>query len=169
VRVDSTGIGWGIAGRLRELSRVHNGTSNDAVHDAEVVPVNFAEAPPLGYEKKYLNIRAFMHWEVGRELSRLKRWDLTLVDDDTIHELTTPRYEIIDSAGKIKIELKKDIIKRTGSSPDSSDALLLCFLDQRSQVTMPLGNDLDVNLLERSRSSDLTRRVYEDPVTGRPF
>lgn len=176
VTVDSTGIGWGIYGRLRELSTRYM-ASSDAVHDAEVIGVNFAEASPLGYQAKYLNMRAYMHWEVGREFSRLKLWDLTQVDDDTIHELTTPRYEIIDSAGKIKIELKKEVKKRTGSSPDHSDALLLCFLDRYSEVIMPQGDELDTDLLAGvdPRDSVFGRGGYATPTTNfdpfdeRPF
>lgn len=137
VKVDSTGIGWGVAGRLRELSSVSNPNGQEHSHDAEVIPVNFAQEPPAGFKKKVLNIRAYMHWSIGREYCRSRRWDLSRVDDDTIAELTASRYEIMDSAGKVKIEKKEDIIKRVGVSPDHSDALLLAFLDQRYQAVMP--------------------------------
>lgn len=131
VKVDSTGIGWGISGRLKELSRLQNPTSDDTTHGAEVVAVNFSETP--SNPKLWLNRRAELWW-LGRELSRLQLWDTGALDDDTISELTEPKYEIIDSNGKIKIESKDKIIKRLGRSPDSADALLLAFLDKRWEM-----------------------------------
>lgn len=128
-KVDSTGIGWALCGALRDASSRHNPTG-PCVHDAEIVAVNFGAGPSIGLEKKFRNKRAEIWWG-GRERSRpgLESWDLSAVDDDVIYELTVPRYEIIDSYGKIKIEAKKDVIKRLGQSPDHADALLLAFLE----------------------------------------
>lgn len=130
VKVDVTGIGWALGGRLRELSSRHNPSSRDTTHHAEVVRVNFGEGPSPGNERRFLNRRAEIYWTVGRENSRLGLWDLTEVDDQTIHELTASRYEILDSFGKIKIEPKKVVIKRLKMSPDRAEALLLAFYDQ---------------------------------------
>lgn len=139
VKIDVTGLGWGVAGRLRELSARHNPTSSDTTHSAEVVSVNFGSAPSPGQERRYANRRAELWWG-GRERSRLGTWDLTEVDDDVAHELGSPRYEIMDSYGKIKIEPKKDIIKRLGLSPDRAEALLLAFLDTRTRATATAGS-----------------------------
>jgi hypothetical protein len=129
VKIDSIGIGWGIAGRIKELSSRHN-SSSQTTHSAEVVPVNFASRPSPGKERKYLNKRAEVWWEIGRENSRMQTWDLSTVDEDVIAELTTPRYELLDSYGKIKIEPKEEIRKRLdGASPDKADALLLAFIE----------------------------------------
>lgn len=127
VKIDVTGLGWGLAGRLRELSKKHNPSSKDTTHNAEVVRVNFGERPSMGNEKKFLNRRAEIYWMAGRESSRLGQWDLSEVDDDVIHELTASRYEIMDSFGKIKIEKKDQVIKRLRLSPDRAEALLLAF------------------------------------------
>jgi hypothetical protein len=138
VKVDSIGVGWAIAGRLRELSAKHNpigASRGETTHNAEVVPVNFGAGPTLGNEKKFLNIRAEVHWNVGREYSRLRLWDLGDLDDDTLAELTASKYEVMDSFGKIKIEKKEEIIKRLGQSPDRSDALLLAFYDMAHTIT----------------------------------
>jgi hypothetical protein len=62
VKVDSTGLGWGLAGRLKELSSRNNPTSPDTTHAAEVVAVNFGAAPPSGFEKKFINMRAYLWW-----------------------------------------------------------------------------------------------------------
>lgn len=128
VKIDVTGIGWALAGRLRELSSKHNRSSKETTHASEVVRVNFGESPSPGNETKFLNRRAEIYWMIGRELSRLGLWDLTEVEDDVIHELTASRYEILDSKGKIKVEPKKNVIKRLGGlSPDRAEALLLAF------------------------------------------
>ena len=49
--------------------------------------------------------------------------------------------------GKIKIEPKEDVIKRTGRSPDRADALLLAFYEAAAEATV-LGHALpDANLM----------------------
>ena len=64
---------------------------------------------------------------LGHAARRLGAWDLANVSDDVIAELTAPRFEILDSEGKIKVEAKDEVIKRLGRSPDFADALLLAF------------------------------------------
>jgi hypothetical protein len=150
VKVDVIGIGWALAGRLAELSSVHNVVGSqrgETTHFAEVVKVNFGAKPTEGKEKRYLNKRAEIYWEVGREFSRLRRWDLGEVDDDVIAELTVSTYEIMDSFGKIKIEPKDDIIKRLGESPDRAEALLLAFYDGYAVVTTPMAA-MNVDILQ---------------------
>lgn len=131
-KVDVIGVGWALYGRLRELSSKHNPTGarrGETTHSAEIVPVNFATKPWQKHEKRFLNKRAEVWWNVGRENSRLRTWDLSNVSDDLIAELTMPRYEIMDSGGRIKIELKDEVRKRLGRSPDEADALLLAFYE----------------------------------------
>jgi hypothetical protein len=125
VKVDCIGIGWALTGRLQELSSKHN-PLGETTHDAEIVGVNFAEQ--ADDPKRFLNKRAEVWWH-GRELARLGLWDLEAVDDDVMAELTVPKYEIMDSYGKIKIESKDEIRKpnRLGRSPDEADTLLLAF------------------------------------------
>jgi len=136
VVVDVIGLGWGVCGRLKELSRFHEPTSSDTTHSAVVVPFNAAERPTTRNVKRFLNKRAELHWH-GRELSRLKHWDLTEVDDDTIVELTESHYEIIDSQGRVKIEPKDLVHARLGRSPDHADALLMAYWE---------GDIMDANL-----------------------
>lgn len=130
VKVDSIGVGWGVYGAVREA------LGSEGV---EVVPVNFGEGPGPGYEDRFLNLRARVWWEVGRENSRLKTWDLSACGDDVIHELCSPEYVILDSKGKIKVEPKADVIKRLGVSPDEADALLLAFWEPHSAMSMSPG------------------------------
>lgn len=137
IKIDPIGVGWALAGRLRELSRVHNPTNPEACHNAEIIGVNFAELPDLGKEHLYLNKRAQVWWEVGREMSRLGLWSLDGLDEDTLQELTTPLYEIMDSRGKIKIEPKEKVKKRLGRSPDGADSLLLAFFEATATAVVP--------------------------------
>lgn len=130
VKVDSIGVGWGVYGSLKGESS-HHGAAHPS-HDAQVIPINVSMSPTSGNEDRFLNRRAQMWWDVGREFSRLKRWDFTELPtdqcDELIRELTMPDYAIMNSKGKVKIEPKEDIIKRLGASPDLAEAVLLAFV-----------------------------------------
>lgn len=130
-KVDSNGVGWGIYGSLRDSSSVYNLESDRTTHSSEIVPINVSMSATLGNEHLYLNRRAEMWW-LGRELSRLQGWDFSglpqAMQDDLINELVMPKYEIVDSHGKIKIEPKDKIIDRLRASPDLAESALLCFV-----------------------------------------
>jgi hypothetical protein len=148
VKYDPIGVGWGLGGRLKELSSRHNPTSSETTHSAELIGINFAESPTPGKETRFLNKRAEVWWDVGRENSRLGLWDLDGLDDDALQELTTPQYEIMDSKGKIKIQLKSEVKELLGRSPDVADALLLAFVETHSEAVMPdTGKMADTNLI----------------------
>lgn len=121
VRIDVVGIGWGVAGRLREVLKERGSR-------CKMQTVNFAGKS--SQPKRFLNIRAEAWWN-GRELSRTQAWSLAGLGEDAIAELTMPRYEVVDSSGKVKIEPKDDIRERLGRSPDIADALLLAFYDSQ--------------------------------------
>lgn len=125
VKVDSIGIGWSVVGSLRELSTRHGPVTSGVAHSAEVVGINFAEAS--SQPDRFINLRAEVYWLIGREFSRLGKWDLSEVDDEVFAELTTPGYKIMDSKGKVKIQAKDEIRQILGRSPDRADALLLAF------------------------------------------
>lgn len=132
-KIDVIGIGWGIYGRLRELSSLNNPLSSNTVHGADVIPINVGNSPTLGNEERFLNRRAEMWWDIGREHCRLKLWDLSQLDqrmaDDIIHELTMPKYEIMPGTSmRIKVEAKEKIRERLHASPDLAEALLMAFV-----------------------------------------
>ena len=168
VKIDSIGIGWGIYGRIRELSSKHN--SSDATsHDAEVIPINFGSKPTAGRERKFLNKRAEVWWTVGRENSRNELWDLSNVDDEVIAELTTPRYQLLDSYGKIKIEPKDEIRKRLdGASPDKADALLLAFVETSVGGDFSSAISLAQGTLFASGRNKLSAYSPSAAITSRP-
>lgn len=119
VRVDTVGIGWGVGGRLREVLKERGSK-------CLVQYMNFATRS--SQPKRFANLRAEVYWN-GRELSRNQAWSLAKLDDDAVNELTQPRYEIVDSSGKLRVEKKDDIRERLGRSPDIADALLMAFFD----------------------------------------
>jgi hypothetical protein len=149
VKVDVIGVGWGLVGRLRELSSAHNqpgAVRGETTHSAEVVPFNAAEKARDA--DRFINRRAEMWWH-GRELSRMQAWDLEAIDDDTLQELTTPLYELADSRGRVKIQKKDEVIKVLGRSPDSAEALLMAFYDVPTEGSVGSSLDLSqVDLLE---------------------
>lgn len=119
VKVDSIGVGFGVIGELRNAAK-------RGEHTAQVVGINVSENPRD--KKKFVNKRAEMWWEIGREMSAQGLWDLSQMEnaDITCAQLLQPRW-FLDSKGRIQIESKDDIRERTGRSPDNADALLLAY------------------------------------------
>lgn len=129
VKIDSNGIGWGICGWVRKELRT-------AGVECAVLPVNVGEGSQ--FPKRYVNLRAEMWWEIGRELSRHELWDLRAIDDECAVELETPKY-LIKTGGRIQVEDKDEVKKRLGRSPDDADALLLAFYDPPVKPPMESG------------------------------
>lgn len=144
VKVDSIGIGWGIAGRLEELYM-------EGKQPARVVRVNAGEksTDPTRYPK----LRDQIWWEIGRELSISGGWDLSGLDEATVSQLVAPR-RVPDSAGRIKIEPKEETIKRLHHSPDEADALNLAYYVEPGRVFAPAAGG--------------ERAAYSAPLPGQP-
>jgi hypothetical protein len=150
VKVDSTGIGWGVVGLIRSQLRAKG-------IRCEVVAVNASERPSKAPKKAdggrpvegLRNVRAEMWW-LGRELSRTRAWDLSSMAnaDATTAQLAEPTWSIDGPSGLITVEPKADVISRLGRSPDNADALLLAFYERTS-----LG-DAYVKALERIAEQD---------------
>lgn len=112
ILVDSIGIGAGVADRLREMG-------------LPTTDVNVSEAPAFG--EKYTNLRAEL-WFRGKEWLAKLNCSLEKADGRLIDELAMVKYTFT-SNGKIKVESKDDIKRRTRdrSSPDLADSFLLTF------------------------------------------
>lgn len=140
IAMDVTGLGFGFTGRIRRrLPRV------------QVLPVNFGAKATVKQEdgsKKFANMRAQLWWEIGRELSKKgpeDGWNLSYMSveseevgiDDTIVELTAPRYreDVLSEKKIIQVEEKSQVKKRIGRSPDHADSRLLSFLRPQDAVT----------------------------------
>ena len=123
VKIDAIGVGWGLVAPLRRT-----------FPSLEVVPVVVSEAAPGNdpedgkpWSEKFINLRAFIWWHVGRVMSQQHAWDLTEVEDATLNELAAPKYREVK--GRIQIESKDELRKRIGRSTDNADALLLAFFE----------------------------------------
>lgn len=129
VRIDSTGIGWGIVGLVRKLLR-------EARNGCHVEGVNAASSPSAGSGVStdgrpttgFLNARAEMWWTM-RELARAGGMDLSQAEnaDTLVVQLAEPTWSVNASNGKIVIEPKEEVRRRLGRSPDNADAALLAF------------------------------------------
>lgn len=117
IKIDTIGIGWGVVGRLKELRK-------EGRHSCDVIGVNVGSSPTN--PERFPRLRDQLWWEIARELSRAKAWDLAAVDDTTVNQLIAPQWQP-DSAGRIHVEPKAKTIERLKRSPDDADALILAF------------------------------------------
>lgn len=119
VKIDSIGIGTGLIGELRNLKKL-------GAHNARIIGVNVAEKSVK--PKLYNRLRSELWWECGRLLAERREFDLSEMEnaDVTIGQMLDVQFEY-DINGRIQVEFKDDIRKRTGRSPDNADALLLAF------------------------------------------
>lgn len=114
VNVDETGMGSGVVDRLREINKTGE-------LRCEVNGVNNGSKPKD--EKRFINKVSEMWLWVAKYI---KEYDLE-DDKDLILQLTSRKYNIDDSKGRIKIESKKDIKKKGIGSPDHADGFILSF------------------------------------------
>jgi hypothetical protein len=114
--VDVIGIGAGVADRLSEQG-------------LPVAGINVSESPAFG--EKFMRMRDELWWNARDWFRNL---DCKIPDDGALlSELTLPTYNFT-SSGKLKVESKDEIKKRTaktasslGKSPDLADAFCLTF------------------------------------------
>jgi len=106
--IDANGLGEGIAARIEEQGYT-------------VLTVRPQER--VRKDTKYLNKRAEMIFYVLNEM--LSHRVAPIEDEDIINQLTSVRYNPVDSSGKIKLEKKEETKKRIGRSPDDSDCYIM--------------------------------------------
>lgn len=108
VFIDSIGIGWGIAGNLRSRCQTR------------IIDVNVAEMS--SDDTRFFRLRDQLWWSVR---GLFEHGAISIPDDPLlIAELTSIRFQE-DSAGKIKVEGRKDMIKRGVESPNRASAIVL--------------------------------------------
>jgi len=108
VYIDDVGVGGGVTDRLLEQDFAINAIKEGAK----------PEDP-----ERFLNVKAEGYWN-------LRKWILAgggLENNPDFLQLAEIKYKE-DSAGRLKIEPKEEMIKRGVASPDVADALMLTFV-----------------------------------------
>jgi len=111
MNIDAIGVGSGVADQLRNNKNYTN------VRDFKV-----SEAAKKS--DKFINKRAEMYWNTREGLND-GRYKIGFHDEELENEITSIRYEFKN--GKMKVEAKEKIRKRTGKSPDKSDAVCMAY------------------------------------------
>jgi len=131
VKIDSIGVGWGVASLLEEWG-------SEGKHGAMIVPVNVAMA---AYDREqFVNQRAEMWWTMREALQPDETGEQELaldIDHRTVQQLAAPSYRS-NSSGKIQIESKADMSKRGVGSPDRAEAILLALFEPPGAPEIPL-------------------------------
>jgi hypothetical protein len=127
VNLDIIGIGAAVFDTLRLQTKLPN-----------IVNVNFAEH--TGRRDRtgvfhFLNIRAYAYWTLREALDPDKGDGLMLPPDpEMVADLCAARYSV--EPGGIRIELKEEIVKRIGRSPDCGDAVVLAAFAKKMAVNI---------------------------------
>lgn len=106
--VDSCGLGAPICDRFAELGK-------------RVQRFNSANA--AGDEKRFGNKKSEAWWECMEDIQDGKSEYIN--DEETRRQLTSTKYRLVKSTGKILMEHKEDTKKRIGNSPDRADAYVM--------------------------------------------
>jgi hypothetical protein len=116
--IDDTGVGGGVTDKLRSLG-------------ANVVPINFGGSPLD--KKKYPDIISEMWFNLAGLIG-----DIGLPNDaELLAELSGRHYKYTADERR-KVESKEEYKKRSGRrSPDLADALILCFYNRQSAMSVP--------------------------------
>ncbi len=101
---------------------------------ASVVAINFAESAP-GMDRtgllRFTNLRAYAYWALRDALDPEKGDGIMLPPDSELKaDLCAPRWMM--RVNGIQVELKDDIAKRIGRSPDAGDAVVMASLTMPS-------------------------------------
>ena len=108
--VETTGIGWGVYDRLRELN----------------IPVYPADVSMKSYQNGVLNKRAEMYIRLKDEM---KKGLKIIYDQKLLRQMSAIEFEFTNKS-EIKL-VDKDMIKKSiGESPDSSDAVALTYFEE---------------------------------------
>lgn len=114
IHVDEIGIGRGVVDSLEESGYVNCGVNvSERARDNE----------------RFTNLRAELYWGLRERLSPESVDGVSLpVRDDLLGELCGLKWKV-NAVGKIQMESKDEIRRRSGKSPDLADAIMLAFAD----------------------------------------
>lgn len=123
--VDVIGLGAGVFDRLREVGArplAYVGSGKTGVRD---------RSGKFGFT----NVRSAAYWSVRELLDPAYDPTLALPPDDLmISDLTTPTWRVTTGLPpKIQVEVKDEVVKRLGRSPDRGDAVAMVMWADRHQ------------------------------------
>jgi len=111
IRIDDIGVGGGVVDQARQEGLPVVG-----------VNVQVKSSKP----DKFFNLRSELYWNLRELLNPENPNALALPPDDKLAaQLSSIRYKIIDSGGRIQVESKDQMRSRGLKSPDRADALCL--------------------------------------------
>jgi phage terminase large subunit len=125
LNIDDTGVGGGVTANLNRLGRQAMQSGNPA-HQYQLVAYNMASKEYMEEPNRFNDINSELYW-------KLRTWfykkQIALHEDKKLFdELVGRRWGVNKQNGKIMIEKKDDVKKRSGGrSPDRSDSLALAF------------------------------------------
>lgn len=146
VRVDSTGLGIGVADFLRRKGY-------------PIIGINFSQRAVQNL--RFVNARAEMYWQMA---DKFRHGHISIPKDPYLkRDLSDIRWEEEKHSRRIKIEAKEDIRDRNGYSPDRADALAMALYG----LIGPL-NELPRGEMVRIRSSGtFGRQLSTDQIIGK--
>ena len=137
VKIDSIGVGWGVASVLKTWG-------SEQRHNSKIIAVNVAER--ARDSNRFMNQRAEMWWN-ARNLLQPKNegmQDVRLeIDHRCAAQMTGPTYAS-DSSGRIKIESKADMKRRGIPSPDRAEAILLCLYNPPGSTSFDMASPISL-------------------------
>ena len=111
IRVDEIGVGGGVVDQAKQ-------------EGLPVVGINVQTRSSK--PEKFFNLRSELYWNLREMLDPENPNAIALPPDDTLaSQLSSIKYKIVDSGGKIKVESKDEMRSRGLKSPDRADALAL--------------------------------------------
>lgn len=117
ILVDVIGVGAGVVDALRKKN----------LPNVDVKGINVSES--AASKEQYYQLRDEL-WYLAKDWFASR--DCKIPNDtELVDELITPTYKIIEANGKLKIEAKSDMKKRTRRSPDLADAFCLTFAGRK--------------------------------------
>ena len=162
---DSIGVGASAGAKFEELNKHADNINTPDIKYAKFVAGAGVVNPDKEYEPDvtnrdmFANVKAQAWWDVARRLKNTK----DAIDNGTVYdpsdlisissdieadkleqlktELSTPRQDR-DSAGKVKVESKKDLAKRGVVSPNLADAAIMAWSPHLTK--QPIANMFDL-------------------------
>lgn len=131
IKIDSIGVGWGIAGALRRKAVNRAGPLHGAaVHS---INVSMAGKQPGYMTPGFVSLRSEIWWDT-RERLIAGTMDLRVLAgddwDEVLSEFLDPTWQP-SSNGRIQVSSKDETRARLDHSPDDADAINLAFHDPR--------------------------------------